>query len=246
MKILGVIPSRYASSRLPGKPLKDIGGAPMITRVYQQAKKCEGLIDVVVATDDSRIYAAIESAGGKAMMTSEAHQNGTERCAEVMEKYDGDVDYVVNIQGDEPFINPQEIEDLIKILDGNTQLGTLIKRIDNPEDLWKDSIMKVVFNVRMEALYFSRNCIPFVREKPKEDWLEVYPYHKHIGIYAYRRDILNQVVNLPMSTLEKTESLEQLRWLENGYTIKLVETEYESMSVDTPEDLEKARSLVVQ
>ena len=242
-KILGVIPARYESSRLPGKPLVDIGGETMISRVFRQASKCDSLNEVIVATDDDRIYREIDQMGGNVIMTSSEHRNGTERCCEVVEKLSKGFDYVINIQGDEPFIAPESINGLASVLNGKSELGTLVKKIIDYDDLWKDSVMKVVFDNRWQALYFSRQCIPYVRSADKDRWLEQATFYKHVAIYAYRVDILKEIVRLPMGRLEGIESLEQLRWMENGFQIQIVETEYESMSIDTPADLEKIRSL---
>jgi len=238
MKIVGIIPSRFASTRFPGKPLADIGGMPMIQRVYAQAKQAKALTDVIVATDDARIFDFVQSIGGKAMMTDVNHQNGTERCAEVART--NLADYYINIQGDEPFIHPDQIDGLAAILDGETQLGTLIKKLTDPTLLTSPNTMKVVFNKRMEALYFSRSCVPYVRDVPPADWLVAHPFYKHIGIYAYRADVLQEITQLPLGMLEKAESLEQLRWLENGYRIKLAITEHETIGIDSPEDVERA------
>lgn len=241
MKILGIIPSRYASTRFPGKPLADIAGKPMIQRVYEQAKKCEGFGDVIVATDDTRIEACVRGFGGNVEMTAESHSNGTERCAEVATR--NEADYYVNIQGDEPFIKPEQIDTLIQILDGNTELGTLVKKIDDPSLLDNPNTMKVVFTTDDQALYFSRNCIPFIRDYPKEEWVNHHTFYKHIGIYAYRKDVLPEIVKLPHGTLEKGESLEQLRWLENGYQIKVAHTNIETSGIDTPDDVDRALKL---
>lgn len=238
MKIVGIIPSRYASTRFPGKPLADIGGKPMIQRVYEQAKKSKSLSEVIVATDDQRIYDFVESFGGRAMITREDHQNGTERCAEVAGKYEAD--YYINIQGDEPFIHPEQIDVLAGLLDGQTELGTLIKKLTDPTLLDNPNTMKVVFNKRMEALYFSRNCVPFIRDAEKGQWLGKHTFYKHIGIYAYRSDVLQSITTLEMSSLERAENLEQLRWLENGYQIKLAVTEHETIGIDVPEDVARA------
>lgn len=235
MKILGIIPARYASSRFPGKPLVDIRGKSMIRRVFEQAKKSRKLSDVVVATDDQRIYDEINSFGGRATMTSPDHKNGTERCAEVAEKLSAD--FFINIQGDEPYIHPQQIDDLALLLDQKTELGTLVKQIKDQVLLEKDSVMKVVLDVEGNAIYFSRQCIPYVRDLPKNKWLDHQVFWKHIGIYAYRSDILKEIVKLPPGNLEQAESLEQLRWLENGYKIRVAKTEFESVSIDTPQDL---------
>ncbi|XOV91124.1 MAG: 3-deoxy-manno-octulosonate cytidylyltransferase [Bacteroidota bacterium] len=238
MKILGIIPSRYASTRFPGKPLIDVAGKTMIRRVYEQSMQSKGLNEVVVATDDQRIADEVLSFGGKVEMTSEKHRNGTERCAEVLERYP-EYDYVVNIQGDEPFIKPQQLDGLCDLLDGHVQLGSMVKKLDDPALLDNPSIMKVILNRFHEAIYFSRTAVPYVRDYPKEEWLKHHTFYKHICIYAYRSDILFEITNLPPGELEMSESLEQLRWIENGYKIKIGITEFESHSVDTPQDLER-------
>ncbi len=237
-EIIGVIPSRYASVRFPGKPLADIAGKPMIQRVYEQAKSCERLSEVIVATDDERIKDCVQSFGGSIEMTSENHSNGTERCAEVATR--NVADYYVNIQGDEPFIKPEQIDSLINILDGTTELGTLVRQISDHDQLDNPNTMKVILNSKKEALYFSRTCIPYVRDFPKNEWLDQHIFYKHIGIYAYRKDILKQIVTLPVSQLEHAESLEQLRWLENGYKIKIAKTDIETTGIDSPEDIDRA------
>lgn len=236
MRIIGIIPARYASSRFPGKPLVEIAGKTMIQRVYEQVRKSETLNDVFVATDDKRIYDEVKNFGGSVMITSTGHTNGTERCAEVAEQEHAD--YYINIQGDEPFVHPGQIDSLASILNGEVEIGTLIKRITDPLLLDRNSVMKVVINQLDEAIYFSRNCIPHVRDIDRSEWLDVHHFWKHIGIYAYRRDILQKIVKLPQGDLEKAESLEQLRWIENGYKIKIARTGHESMSIDTPEDLD--------
>ena len=232
MKILGVIPSRYASSRFPGKPLIDIGGKSMIQRVYEQALQSSHLNDLVVATDDDRICQHIKAMGGKVMMTSSQHTNGTERCGEVLEKASGEYDFVINIQGDEPFISPAQIDLLASQLTTEVELATQVKFVSDWELFDDPHEIKVVFSRQGEALYFSRSAIPL--PKNREDFRGFY---KHIGIYAYRADVLQDIVKLPASQLERQESLEQLRWLENGYSIRVVETFEESYSIDTPEDL---------
>lgn len=241
MKILGVIPARYASSRFPGKPLVDLGGQSMIQRVYAQARLSTVLNKVVVATDDQRIYDHIISFGGEACMTSEHHPSGTDRCYEALEKEKSTFDYVINIQGDEPFIEPSQIDLLASLLDGETQLATLIKLIDTEEQLYSVGEVKVTFNKNYEALYFSRAVIPFLHKVEQSEWLKKHDFYKHVGMYAYRADILKEITSLKLSTLEQAESLEQLRWMENGFTVKVGITEVETMCVDTPEDLEKAR-----
>lgn len=243
MNIVGIIPSRYASTRFPAKPLVGIAGKSMIQRVYEQASKATKLSRVIVATDDQRIFDHVKEFGGDVMMTSEEHQAGTDRCAEVLSKLD-DVDVVINIQGDEPFIDPEQI-DLVATLfqHGDTQIGSLIKQIESIQDLFNNSVVKVVRSESGKALYFSRAAIPYQKGVEQNDWLSRAIYFKHIGIYGYRSTVLESISNLPQTALEKSESLEQLRWLENGYEIQLAETEHESHSIDTPEDLDRILAL---
>jgi 3-deoxy-manno-octulosonate cytidylyltransferase (CMP-KDO synthetase) len=242
MKILGIIPARYASTRFPGKPLVDIGGKSMIQRVHEQAKKCIDLAEVIVATDDDRIYNHVTGFGGVAMMTSSGHQSGTDRCAEVARQYP-DYSVIINIQGDEPYIDPEQISKLVACFNNpNTQLATLIKKVLTEQELFNTSSPKVVINQLSEAVYFSRSPLPHIRGQEQQNWLSYYTYFKHIGIYGYRADILQQITSLPVSPLEKAERLEQLRWIENGYRIKVAETELETFAVDTPEDLEQLRA----
>jgi 3-deoxy-manno-octulosonate cytidylyltransferase (CMP-KDO synthetase) len=244
MKILGIIPARYASTRFPGKPLADLGGQSMIERVYKQAKKSLSLSKLVVATEHTGIYDHVISFGGEACMTSAHHPSGTDRCYEALTKEQASFDYVINIQGDEPFIEPSQIDLLATYLDGNTQLATLIKKIDTYEQLNSNSEVKVTFNTRNEALYFSRSIIPFIQQVDSTNWLDHFEFYKHVGMYAYRTDILNEITKLKISTLEKVESLEQLRWMENGYIIKVAKTDVETMCVDTPEELEIAKRIL--
>jgi len=233
MKVTGIIPSRYGSTRFPGKPLADIGGKTMIRRVYEQAKQAKLLSDVIVATDDERIFNEVKSFDGKAVMTSPSHKNGTERCAEVASAIDTDI--VINIQGDEPFIEPSQIDLLADCFKyDETQIATLIRKIDWDDELKNPSRIKVVLNKRNEAMYFSRSIIPNPISKQHFDELEFY---LHIGIYGFRKSVLLELVKLPPTPLEGTESLEQLRWLENCYKIKCKETTHISLSVDTPEDI---------
>lgn len=237
MRILGIIPARYASSRFPGKPLVDIGGKTMIRRVYEQAKKCNHLTEVIVATDDNRIYDHVIAFGGVAVMTSSDHQSGTDRCAEVAAAHP-QYHVVINIQGDEPYIDPEQITKLATCFNfPEVQIATLVKRIKDEQELHSPNTPKVIVTKQSEAAYFSRSAIPHIRSEEPENWLEFYPYFKHIGIYGYRSDILQQITRLPISSLEKAEALEQLRWIENGYRIKVAETELETYAVDTPEDL---------
>lgn len=240
MKIIGIIPARYGSVRFPGKALADIKGKPMIQWVWEKAKACSALQEVVVATDHPEIAGAVEKAGGKAVMTSEQHQSGTDRSYEALTCLKDSYDYVINIQGDEPFINPEQISTLASLLNGETQLATLMKRIKDPEMLFNQNVVKVVAGGKGHALYFSRSPVPHIRNTPEADWLSKHTFYKHIGIYAYRADVLAQITQLPLSSLEQAESLEQLRWLQNGYQIQLAETMLETSGIDTPEDLQKA------
>jgi 3-deoxy-manno-octulosonate cytidylyltransferase (CMP-KDO synthetase) len=246
MKILGVIPARYSSSRFPGKPLANIMGKPMIQRVYEQAEKCLLLDDLIVATDDERIAACIHSFNGKVLMTSETLSSGTERCNAVLNNFQGEAafDVVINIQGDEPFIDPQQIAQLAGcFLSEEVVIGTLVKKITQRDDLVNPNVVKVVFDKHYQALYFSRHSIPYLQGTEPADWLNKTDYYKHIGIYGYRTAILKSITHLPVSPLEKAESLEQLRWLENGYLIHVKETDYESIAIDTPGDLLKITNI---
>jgi 3-deoxy-manno-octulosonate cytidylyltransferase (CMP-KDO synthetase) len=244
MRILGVIPARYASTRFPAKPLIDIGGKSMIQRVYEQVKKCENVTNVVIATDNEKISNHVRSFHGQVCMTKESHVSGTDRTYEALSMQEKEYDYVINIQGDEPFIQPEQISLLASLLDGKTEIATLVKRIDNAETLFNSNVVKAVMNEKGEALYFSRSTIPHLRNVPQELWLENHHFFKHIGMYAYRSDILRAITELKVGILEKAESLEQLRWLENGYKIKVTETKTESLGIDTPEDLQKALEIL--
>lgn len=221
-----------------------MAGKPMIQRVYEQASKSSSLDEVIVATDDQRIVDCVTDFGGKVVMTSDSHRNGTERCGEVATGHPAD--YYINIQGDEPFIHPEQIDTLAGILDGETQLGTLVKKVQDASLLENPNVMKVTFNRNDEALYFSRSCIPYVRDQAQKDWIDYHSFYKHIGIYAYRADVLVDIIKLVPSKLELAESLEQLRWLENGYKIKVARTEHESMGIDTPEDLTRALEMLAR
>lgn len=241
MKIIGIIPARYESSRFPGKPLVDIHGKSMIQRVYEQVKGCASLAEVVVATDDSRIEEHVRAFAGNVVMTSSKHESGTDRCAEVISKING-FDIAINIQGDEPFINPLQIELLCSLFDDQqTEIGTLVKQIETQEDLFNESTPKVIVSKQQQALYFSRQTIPFQRGVERSEWLRKQTYYKHIGIYGYRADILKEITALPVSPFEKAEALEQLRWIENGYRVKVAKTEFDTIAVDHPEDLEIIR-----
>lgn len=239
MKIIGIIPARYASTRFPGKPLVDIGGKTMIQRVYEQTLKCN-LAKVVVATDDDRIAAEVTNFGGEFVITNTNHQSGTDRCAEVV-KHFPNYDVVINIQGDEPFIDPKQVSLIADcFLDPNVKLATLIKAIHTEDELFNVNIPKVVVNSNHQAIYFSRHPIPFIRGAKKDtDWLKSHQFYKHIGIYGYQTKTLLELTKLAPSSLEIAESLEQLRWIENGYQIQTKVTDIETVAIDTPEDLKK-------
>ncbi|NMD00358.1 MAG: 3-deoxy-manno-octulosonate cytidylyltransferase [Bacteroidales bacterium] len=240
MKILALIPARYASTRFPGKPLVEIKGKSMIQRVVEQSLKAFEY--VYVATDDQRIFDHITELGYKAVMTSTHHKSGTDRCAEALKLVSDQLnikfDIVVNVQGDEPFISPQQLRLLVKAFENqNTQIATLIKKIENEQELFDSNKPKVVTDINGKAIYFSRSVIPFCRNHDSKNWLKQHTYYKHIGLYAYRASILNEITQLKTSSLETCESLEQLRWIENGYYIQTIITDLETFSVDTPEDL---------
>src|ERR1700741_2546304 len=242
--ILGVIPARYASSRFPGKPLVDILGKSMIQRVYEQAKKSSKLSDVVVATDDERISTHVKAFGGQVVMTEANHPSGTDRCFEALKKSGKEYTYIINIQGDEPFIDPSQIDLLAGVCDGKTELATLMIPVDSHEVLFDTGEVKITMNNKHEALYFSREVIPHIKGVDKKDWHKHFPYYRHVGMYAYRADVLKQITTLAPSSLEKAESLEQLRWLENGFKIKLAITNFDSHCIDTPEDVDKVLKLM--
>ena len=249
MKFLGIIPSRYASTRFPGKPLVVMYGKPMIQRVYEQV---ESTVDsLFVATDDRRISDAVKGFGGNVILTSEKHNSGTDRCYEAAKKAGTGFDVVINIQGDEPLIQPEQIE-LLKscFSEPDTQIATLVKPFDKDGDfeqtIFNPNTPKVVLNNRGEAIYFSRSIIPYIRGKEHTEWLDTHTFYKHIGLYAYRTDILKEITSLPQSSLELAESLEQLRWIQNGYRIKVAITNQETIGIDTPEDMEKALKLLQQ
>ena len=243
MKFIAIIPARYASTRFPGKPLAVLGGKTVIQRVYEQVSKV--LSEAYVATDDERIFTAVEAFGGKAIMTRTDHKSGTDRIQEAVEKIGSDADVIINVQGDEPFIQPSQIETLMHLFDNpETQIGTLGKPFESIEAVENPNSPKIVTDVRGFALYFSRSIIPFIRGKEHQEWFGQYPFLKHLGIYAYRREVLAEVTQLPQSSLEKAESLEQLRWLQNGYRIRVGLTDVETVGIDTPEDLQKAEAFL--
>ena len=242
-KFICIIPARFSSTRFPGKPLAILGGKPVIQRVYEQVKKV--IEDVFVATDDQRIYDAVEKFGGKVVMTSPNHRSGTDRIEEALQHIGGDWDVVLNVQGDEPFIQPSQIETLCTCFDEpQTEIATLGKPFSTMEAVENPNSPKIVVNNKGFALYFSRSIIPFVRGIDKSDWLTHYPFLKHLGIYAYRTEVLRQITQLPQSSLELAESLEQLRWLQNGFRIKVGTTNIETIGIDTPEDLRKAEQFL--
>lgn len=242
MNFVGIIPARYASTRFPGKPLAVLGGKTVIQRVYEQVSKV--LEHVYVATDDDRIFNAVEGFGGKAVMTSPAHKSGTDRVNEAVSKTDGTFDVVINIQGDEPFIHERQIKTICECFDDpQTMIATLGRPFtakDSLEDLENPNSPKLICDNNGFAMYFSRSIIPYIRNVEKKNWINSFTYLKHIGMYAYRRDVLEQITKLPQSSLEIAESLEQLRWLQNGYKIKVGLTDIETIGIDTPDDLKKA------
>ena len=239
MKFIGLIPARYASTRFPGKPLALLAGKPVIQHVYEQVAPV--LDAAFVATDDERIYQTVLDFGGKAIMTSANHPSGTDRIAEALEKVGEEFDVVINIQGDEPFIQKEQITSLCRCFENShTQIATLGKPFETIEALENPNSPKIIVDNNDNALYFSRSVVPFIRGIERELWLKAYPFLKHLGFYAYRRDILDEITQLPQSSLEKAESLEQLRWLQNGYKIKVARTEIDTVGIDTPEDLKRA------
>lgn len=240
MKILGVIPARYASTRFPGKPLVDLGGKSMIQRVYEQVKRSTSISHVVVATDNTEIFNHALNFGADVCMTSESHVSGTDRCYEALRLQASQFDYVINVQGDEPFIQPDQIDLLGKLLDGKTEIATLVKRIEDANQLFSANVVKAVVSLQNHALYFSRSAIPHIRNTPQSQWLERHTFYKHIGMYAYRSDVLHKISALATGVLEKAESLEQLRWIENGFQILVEETKTETIGIDTPEDMARA------
>lgn len=244
MKFISIIPARYASTRFPGKPLAMLGGKSVIQRVYE---KVSGVIEETwVATDDERIFNAVESFGGKVVMTRNDHKSGTDRIEEAIEKIGGDYDVVINVQGDEPFIQASQIKTVCECFDDpSTEIATLGKPFGNDMDAINNpNSPKIVVDKKGYAMYFSRSVIPFVRGKESKEWPLSYPFLKHIGLYAYRRNVLAEVTRLPQGELEKAESLEQLRWLENGYRIKVGLTDVETVGIDTPEDLARAENFL--
>lgn len=248
MEFLGIIPARYGSTRLEGKPLVDINGKPMIQWVYEKTKLA--LQHVVVATDDKRIMTAVNDFGGEAVMTSSEHNTGTNRCLEALQKankiHESDFDVVINIQGDEPMLNPEQITTLKSCFsDKDTELATLVLPVTDPIDLENDSEVFVTFDKNMKALYFSRAVIPVVHGVARERWMDQTTFYKHLGLYGYTSEALEKFANLPQSNLEMLEKLEQNRWIENGGSIKIGITKHQSIPVDTQEDLERIRKIIL-
>jgi 3-deoxy-manno-octulosonate cytidylyltransferase (CMP-KDO synthetase) len=244
MSVIGIIPARFASSRFPGKPLAMIEGKSMLQRVYEQASKAGLLSEIIIATDDERIREHAATFGAKALMTKAEHPSGTDRCFEAYQLNNKKFKYLINIQGDEPFLDPAQIDSLAAACSGDTEILTQMIWCNKHEVLFDKGEVKIILNKNQEALYFSRNVIPFIKGKDEKEWHLLYKYYRHVGMYAYRIDILEQITKLSPSELEKAESLEQLRWLENGFKIKCIETSFDSHCVDCPEDIEKVLNLM--
>ena len=243
MNFTAIIPARYASTRFPGKPLALLGNKPVIQHVYEQTSSV--LSDVWVATDDDRIREAVEKFGGRVVMTRADHKSGTDRIEEAAEKTGTQADVIINIQGDEPFVQPSQIKTLMQLFDNaDTQIGTLGKHFENIEAVNNPNSPKIVTDKQGFALYFSRSVIPYIRGAQDNEWLSHFPFLKHLGLYAYRREVLHEITQLPQSSLEIAESLEQLRWLENGYRIRVGLTDVETVGIDTPEDLQRAEEFL--
>jgi len=243
MKFIGIIPARYASTRFPGKPLALLGGKTVIQRVYEQVVSVLG--EAYVATDDERIHNAVEQFGGRAIMTRNDHKSGTDRIQEAVEKIQTDADVIINVQGDEPFIQKSQLETVKHLFDDpQTQIATLGKPFENMEAVENPNSPKIICDLNGYAMYFSRSVIPYIRGKEQKEWIQHFPFLKHIGLYAYRREVLSEVTKLPQSPLEIAESLEQLRWLQNGYRIKVGLTDVETIGIDTPDDLARAEAFL--
>lgn len=244
MKFIVLIPARYQSTRFPGKPLALLGGKPVIQWVYENS--AQAVSDVWVATDDQRIYSAVEAFGGKALFTHASHKSGTDRCAEAARLLEQDVDFdaVINVQGDEPFVQAGQIAQLASCFDTHTEIATLIREIDNPDELFNPNRPKVVLDVHKYALYFSRSPVPFVRGENESKWHLYHQFWSHVGMYAYTKEVLQEITRLAPGNLENAEALEQLRWLENGYSVKTAVTTYQSIGIDTPADLQAAELLL--
>lgn len=240
MKILGIIPARYGSTRFHAKALAEIHGKPMVQHVYERSSESLKLDEVIVATDHAKIFDVVKSFGGRAVMTREDHPSGTDRCYEAFLSTGKNFDYIINIQGDEPFIKPEQIDECAGLLDGKVELATMVTKIKDTDALFSPNTAKVLLNQNGEAIYFSREALPHLRGIEKKNYLDNHTFYKHVSIYAYRSDVLKAITSLKPSPLEEAEKLEQLRWIENGYKIKVGVTEYESFGIDTEEDLKKA------
>jgi 3-deoxy-manno-octulosonate cytidylyltransferase (CMP-KDO synthetase) len=246
MKFIAIIPARFQSTRFPGKPLAILNNKPIIQWVYENAT--QALDEVWVATDDQRIFETVEHFGGKAVTTLGSHRSGTDRCAEAARTLAGKItfDGIINIQGDEPFIRAEQIEKLVSSFNNNTDIATLVKKIETTEELFNPNRPKVVIDSDHNALYFSRSPIPFVRGEKENNWLIAASFWAHIGMYAYKKNVLQKITQLPPGKLERVEALEQLRWLENGIKIKTAATKYQSIGIDTPDDLQNAIEILRQ
>lgn len=243
-KIIAIIPSRYGSTRLPGKPLIELQGKTMIQRVYEIASQVYD--DVFVATDDDRIFNTVQSFGGKVIMTANTHKDGTSRVLEAYEKCGVNADYIVNVQGDEPIINPEMLKQVNQACEHGPDIATLISPVTKKSELYSASEVFVVTNDKDEALYFSRSIIPAIKGQPRAMWFDQHTYYKHVGIYAYNADKLHELVHLPHSSYAELEGLEQLTWLQHGYSVKTAETTFESISIDMPEDVEVVRAILAE
>lgn len=244
MSIIGIIPARYSSTRFPGKPLIQINGKSMIQRVYEQAAKSKLMTKIIIATDDDRIAEHAKSFGAEVVITKAEHPSGTDRCFEAYQLNGQNFDYVLNIQGDEPFLDPEQIDSLAQGCAEDVEIATQMIKCTDHDVLFDKGEVKIILNSNKEALYFSRNVIPFIKGKDEKEWHKHFDYYRHVGMYAYRTDILEKITQLKPSALELAESLEQLRWVEHGYKIKCIETSFESHCVDTPEDIEKVMRLM--
>lgn len=244
MSILGIIPARFASSRFPGKPLVKIEGKSMLQRVYEQAVKSSHLSEIIIATDDTRIQEHALTLGANVVLTKHEHPSGTDRCFEAYIKSGKKFNHVLNIQGDEPFLDPEQINSLASACNPSVEIATQMIKCSNYEVLFDTGEVKIILNTKNEALYFSRNVIPFIKGKEQHEWHKHFNYYRHVGMYAYRTDILEKISGLSPSKLENAESLEQLRWLEHGFKIKCIETPFDSHCIDTPEDIEKVLRLM--
>lgn len=244
MSIIGIIPARYSSTRFPGKPLVEIKGKSMIQRVYEQTVKARLLNKVIIATDDERIAKHCQIFGANVVITKPEHPSGTDRCFEAYQLNGEKFDHILNVQGDEPFLDPEQIDSLAKACNSDTEIATQMIKCSDHAVLFDKGEVKIILNVHKEALYFSRSVIPAIKGKDENEWHKHYSYFRHVGMYAYRSDILEKITRLQPSALELAESLEQLRWLEHGYKIKCVETTFDSHCIDTPEDIEKVIRLM--